>query len=98
MAGVRGEGRANRQPNPLRAQPQFGGATNRFARPRPSSFSLSFSLFSVRTPTAVVTDLGTEFGVEVGKDGNTNSHVFRGSVRVRLVGEKGRERERCCAR
>ena len=33
----------------------------------------------------MVTDLGTEFGVEVGKEGTTTSHVFRGSVKVRLV-------------
>ena len=46
-----------------------------------SSFSTQH-LFSVRTPTAVVTDLGTEFGVEVGKDGNTTAHVYRGSVRL----------------
>jgi len=39
-------------------------------------------LFAVRTPTAVVTDLGTEFGVEVDGLGNTTSHVFRGSVEV----------------
>jgi hypothetical protein len=38
--------------------------------------------FAVRTPTAVVTDLGTEFGVEVDASGTTRSHVFRGSVRV----------------
>jgi hypothetical protein len=58
--------------------------------PHPSSLiPHPSSLFSVRTPTAVVTDLGTEFGVEVGKDGNTNSHVFRGSVRMRLLGGKG---------
>jgi hypothetical protein len=42
--------------------------------------------FAVRTPTALVTDLGTEFGVEVSKDGNTQSHVFRGSVRVQVTG------------
>jgi hypothetical protein len=38
--------------------------------------------FAVRTPTATITDLGTEFGVEVTKDGNTTSHVYRGLVRV----------------
>ena len=43
------------------------------------------SKFVVRTPTAIVTDLGTEFGVEVGKEGNTTSHVFRGFVNVRVV-------------
>jgi len=43
-------------------------------------------LFAVRTPTAVVTDLGTEFGVEVTANGETTSHVFRGSVRMQIVG------------
>jgi hypothetical protein len=43
-------------------------------------------IFTVRTPTAVVTDLSTEFGVEVGPAGDTLSHVFRGAVSVRLVG------------
>ena len=38
--------------------------------------------FVIRTPTAVVTDLGTEFGVEVDKDGFTTSYVFRGEVRL----------------
>jgi hypothetical protein len=43
----------------------------------------------VRTPTAVVTDLGTEFGVEVSKEGNTVSHVFRGAVRLQTVSTNG---------
>ncbi len=51
--------------------------------------------FSVRTPTAVVTDLGTEFGVEVAKSGDTVSHVFVGKIRVKSVnwvsGNNGRE-------
>ena len=34
-----------------------------------SSFIVHRSSFAVRTPTAIVTDLGTEFGVEVGKSG-----------------------------
>ena len=46
--------------------------------------------FVVRTPTAIVTDLGTEFGVEVSKEGNTTSHVFRGLVRVQMVAADGR--------
>jgi hypothetical protein len=41
--------------------------------------------FAVRTPTATVTDLGTEFGVEVSKQGDTTSHVFRGSVKLQLL-------------
>ena len=39
-------------------------------------------LFAVRTPTAIVTDLGTEFGVEVGSDSATVTHVFVGKVAV----------------
>jgi hypothetical protein len=42
--------------------------------------------FAVRTPTATVTDLGTEFGIEVDKQGDTISHVFRGVVRVQRLG------------
>jgi hypothetical protein len=41
--------------------------------------------FAVRTPTAIVTDLGTEFGVEVSKQGGTVAHVFRGRVNVKPV-------------
>ncbi len=51
-----------------------------------SPFPLPPSAFVVRTPTAVVTDLGTEFGVEVSKEGNTTSHVFRGMVEVQWGG------------
>jgi hypothetical protein len=44
------------------------------------------TLFSIRTPTAVVTDLGTEFGVEVDRSGACRAHVFRGRVEVRAAG------------
>ena len=40
-------------------------------------------LFSVRTPSAVVTDLGTEFGVEVDRLGGSRAHVFRGRIELR---------------
>ena len=43
-------------------------------------------LFFVRTPIAVATDLGTEFGVEVSKEGHTTTHVFRGSVQLQRTG------------
>lgn len=46
-------------------------------------------LFFVRTPTAVVTDLGTEFGVEVNPKGHTTSHVFRGLVELRTIATDG---------
>ncbi len=39
--------------------------------------------FVIRTPTAVVTDLGTEFGVEVDENGSSRAHVFRGRAEVR---------------
>ena len=45
--------------------------------------------FSVRTPTAVVTDLGTEFGVTVSGDGLTQVHVLRGAVDARIVDPRG---------
>ncbi|MBN1395040.1 MAG: hypothetical protein JW959_08450 [Pirellulales bacterium] len=48
----------------------------------PNPQSLIPNPFVVTTPTAVVTDLGTEFGVEVNESGDTTSHVFQGSVRV----------------
>jgi len=40
------------------------------------------SVFAVRTPTATVTDLGTEFGVEVKSDKSTAVCVARGMVEV----------------
>jgi hypothetical protein len=46
----------------------------------PVPLSPSPPLFSVRTPTAVVTDLGTEFGVEVDKNNGSRVHVFVGVV------------------
>jgi hypothetical protein len=41
--------------------------------------------FVIRTPTATVTDLGTEFGVEVAKDGRTSSYVFSGAVKLHAL-------------
>jgi hypothetical protein len=40
--------------------------------------------FRVRTRTAVITDLGTEFGVIVRSDGSTEAHVLKGRVLVAL--------------
>jgi hypothetical protein len=59
-------------------------------RNQKSSLStLDSRLFTIKTPTATVTDLGTEFGVEVSKEGRTMSHVFRGKVEVRLAARDG---------
>ena len=58
----------------------------------PSPLSpLPSPLFSVRTPTAVVTDLGTEFGVEVDRSGVSRAHVFQGAVQLRRIGADGKE-------
>lgn len=40
--------------------------------------------FRVQTPTAVITDLGTEFGVIVNPDGSAEAHVLKGSIYVAL--------------
>lgn len=58
--------------------------------PNPSLPTTHYPLFTIKTPTAIVTDLGTEFGVEVDSFGATQSHVFRGTVRVELIGRDGR--------
>lgn len=47
-------------------------------------------LFTIKTPTAIVTDLGTEFGVEVDAKGNTTSHVFLGVVEARPISADGK--------
>jgi len=44
-------------------------------------------VFAVRTPTATVTDLGTEFGVDVDRDGATQTVVFVGEVLASPVGQ-----------
>ncbi len=54
------------------------------------------SLFTVKTPNAVVTDLGTEFGVEVNEEGVTTSYVFRGTVDVKAVSHTGKEAVSSC--
>jgi hypothetical protein len=51
----------------------------------PSTSPLSSAPFVVCTPTAIVTDLGTEFGVDVDKSGASEAHVFRGKVEVRVA-------------
>ncbi len=38
--------------------------------------------FQVRTNTAVITDLGTEFGVIAHSDGSTEAHAFKGRISV----------------
>ena len=56
--------------------------------PNPS-LSTTTPLFTVRTPTATVTDLGTEFGVEVAKDGVCEVHVLKGRVQTQFFSSNG---------
>lgn len=51
--------------------------------------TLNSQLFSVRTPTATVTDLGTEFGVEVDETGAVETQVFEGVVEVAVLHKEG---------
>ena len=67
-------------------------ATSNSPNPQISKSSLSTlhsPLFTIRTPSAIVTDLGTEFGVEVSKKGSTTSHVFQGVVRLQAISDTG---------
>ena len=72
----RGEGAANHQiPNPK----------SQILNPSPLS-PLPSPLFVIHTPTATVTDLGTEFGVEVSREGVTETQVFVGEVKIATIG------------
>jgi hypothetical protein len=86
--GSRGERTAN--PTLSQRQPTVGRERQPAASlaPRPSS------LFAVRTPTAIVTDLGTEFGVEVAENGATESHVIQGKVDVEMTNPHGASQSR----
>ena len=52
--------------------------------------TLDSGLFSIRTPTAIVTDLGTEFGVEVGSEGAVEAQVFGGQIEFQPSAPSGR--------
>ena len=54
------------------------------------------ALFAVRTPTATITDLGTEFGVEVRPNGSVDVHVFVGKVQCDVRRQKAVSRNPCC--
>lgn len=63
------------------------------ANPEPRKSSLTphpSPHFFVTTPTAVVTDLGTEFGIEVTDNGRTTTAVFVGEVRLETIGSNGK--------
>ena len=73
---------------------EIGESGNREDHPGDSTTPIPRSqspvpLFAVRTPSAVVTDLGTEFGVEVDERGRTMTQVFVGSVRLASIAADG---------
>ena len=86
--GAGGEGGQHQNRDGDHTQPQHALtlALSQGERRLDSSLStIHYPLFTIKTPTASVTDLGTEFGVEVDRWGATKSHVFLGSVKVRAI-------------
>ena len=65
-----------------------GALTARVESARGSPVSKDEPAFMVCTPTAVVSDLGTEFGVQVDGSGASRADVFRGKIRVCLAAER----------
>jgi hypothetical protein len=59
-----------------------GKMTAKLGKMNRQKSSFSRGLFTVKTPTAAVMDIGTEFGVEVDPKGNTTCAVFFGEVRM----------------
>jgi len=81
--GTRDEGHESANPQSPIPNPQSLATSHSPLATNPSPlYPLPSPLFAVRTPTALVTDLGTEFGVEVDVNGDTTSHVFQGTVVV----------------
>ena len=68
----RGEGTANHQSSII---------NHHLSNPQ----SLIPNPFVIHTPTATVTDLGTEFGVTVDTNGTTETHVFQGKVTLQVL-------------
>ena len=92
-AGVEGssqpntDGNANQPQSALTLTLSRKRARGPDSSPRPLAPNPSLSpdpcpLFAVRTPIAIVTDLGTEFGVIVDQNGHVDTRVFAGKVKV----------------
>jgi hypothetical protein len=81
--GRGGEGETRRlaaQPVAANRLPRTSDSRSPIDKSPPVPLSPSPPLFSVHTPTAVVNDLGTEFGVEVDENKGSGVHVFVGTV------------------
>ena len=59
------------------------------ANQKSSLSTIHYPLFTIKTPTATVTDLGTEFAVEVKPDKATLIHVIRGVVEAQRDSRTG---------
>ncbi len=59
--------------------------------PNPSLSTIHYPLFTIKTPTATVTDLGTEFGVNVDREGITETEVFVGEISVASADKQWKE-------
>ncbi len=70
------------------------GAKSRNPEISKSQISSSSAVFTIKTPTASVVDLGTEFGVEVLASGETVAKVFEGKVRMIGLGQADHPIER----
>jgi len=87
-SGVRGQGSekvASGQPSVVSGQWSVASATNpksHISKSQISNPQSPASEFAVRTPTATVTDLGTEFAVEVNREGLCDVHVYLGKVKL----------------
>ena len=93
---TRAEGGGRRAEGEAGSGPYMAGGKSEIQRPKSESLTLPSALrpppsalFSVRTPTAIVTDLGTEFAVEVDRSGASRAHVFRGRIELRPTGGNG---------
>jgi len=63
---------------PVASKKSAGGKS---LKPEHSPLATNHSpLFTVRTPTAIITDLGTEFGVEVDAEGVSRTEIYSGTV------------------
>ncbi len=67
----------------------ISGPGSETANQKSSLSTIHYSLFTIKTPTATVTDLGTEFGVKVEKDQTTEVSVIRGAVETARIGPDG---------
>ena len=68
-----------------------GKLTGKLEKRTSNPQSLIPNPFVIRTPTAIVTDLGTEFGVEVSSKGVTETQVLIGAVKIAVLGERNND-------